>query len=144
MKVNDQKIFELENLFRRVFRKMRNELRSTMGKYVSINEFAVLKNMKEGAVKASDLSKALDVSASHITTITDSLFEKELITRQRSAKDRRVVHLSLTDQGKELIIKIESLKSEYFKELFHMWTDKEVDDMIELFSKLDFTIDGHE
>ncbi|RDI43109.1 MarR family winged helix-turn-helix transcriptional regulator [Falsibacillus pallidus] len=144
MKVNDQKIFELENLFRRVFRKMRNELRSTMGKYVSINEFAVLKNMKEGAVKASDLSKALDVSASHITTITDSLFEKELITRQRSAKDRRVVHLSLTDQGKELIVKIESLKSEYFKELFHLWTDNEVDDMIELFSKLDFTIDGHE
>ena len=142
--MNEDKLFELESLFRKVFRNMKNEIRNIMGMYLSPNEFIVLKHMKDCAVKASDLSKALDVSASHITTITDSLFEKEYITRQRSAQDRRVVHLSLTDSGRELLGKIEKLKSNYFKERFNVWSDSEVDEIINLFNKMNFSNDGHE
>ncbi|RLQ95249.1 MarR family transcriptional regulator [Falsibacillus albus] len=123
---------------------MRNELRSLMGEYLSTNEFIVLKNIDDGTVKASDLSKALNVSASHITTITDSLFEKDLISRQRSSSDRRVVFLILTSLGKELIVKIEKRKSEYFKNRFDVLSEMEVEQFITLFKKMDASKHGHD
>lgn len=130
-------MFQLEHLFRSVFRMMKHDIAKLNGKYLSSGEVLVLKNLSEnGAMKASDLSNLMEVSASHITSVTDGLTEKGYMTRQRSSVDRRVVELALTPQGKEILHKCEENKSQYFQEKFDTFSEEELHQIIELFTKL--------
>ena len=113
-------LFELERLFVSVFRMMKADVRNIFGQYLSNGEFRVLQLIREnGALKSSEISKRMEVSASHITSITDALVEKSHITRQRSNEDRRVVELQITKSGEEVLAKCEERKTEYFQDLFH-------------------------
>ena len=51
------------------------------------------------ATTANELARLMDVDAGAITRLVDRLEAKGLIERLRSAADRRVVHLRLTDAG---------------------------------------------
>lgn len=101
---------ELERAFRTVFRTLRQEVNKLMGDEVTSNEFTVLKLIADGPKMASAISKELNVSASHITSVTDSLVRKGYMTRSRSENDRRVVELVLTGTGQELVEKLEEKK----------------------------------
>ncbi|MGE8204226.1 MarR family winged helix-turn-helix transcriptional regulator [Heyndrickxia sp. NPDC080065] len=136
----DNELSELELLFRIVFRKMREQYSSVMSEYVTINEFIVLKHLLKGKMRVSDLSRALQVSASHITSITDSLVQKQLIERERSSKDRRVVVLCLTNEGNDLIKKLNTLNSEFLQEKFKVFSKEEINDLICLLRKLENSI----
>jgi DNA-binding MarR family transcriptional regulator len=136
MVVKQDQIFHLEKLLRTVFRKMRQEVNSILGSEVSSNEFSVLKILwLSGSQKASDISKELNVSASHITTVTDSLAKKEYITRTRSDRDRRVVELVLTDTGRNLVQTLEEKKSVYLQSKFDKFSEDELRLFITLFQK---------
>ncbi|WP_228027693.1 MarR family winged helix-turn-helix transcriptional regulator [Bacillus fonticola] len=121
---------------------MRKEMQRVFGEFASINEFAVLYILDtDGDKKASDLAKMLQVSASHITTVTDSLVQKGYITRRRSQNDRRVVHLSLTEEGTAFLKEVEAKKSAYLQSKFQAFEDAELDTMIHLFEKMSRSID---
>ncbi len=49
---------------------------------------------------ASDLCKGISYDAGAMTRMLDRLESKGLIRRQRSPRDRRLVHLELTEEGK--------------------------------------------
>jgi DNA-binding MarR family transcriptional regulator len=55
----------------------------------------------EGPKSASDLCKGISYDAGAMTRMLDRLESKGLIRRNRSAQDRRLMHLELTDQGRE-------------------------------------------
>ncbi|MGM0839733.1 MAG: MarR family winged helix-turn-helix transcriptional regulator [Bacillota bacterium] len=130
-------MYELEGLFRSVFRMMKSDIRTIFGEFISNGEFWVLQLISEnGALKSSEISKRMEVSASHITSITDTLVEKGYITRMRSNEDRRVVELALTPQGEEMLSQCEEKKTLYFQELFVKFDKEEVNHLIELFEKL--------
>ena len=132
-----KELFELEGLFRSVFRMMKSDIRTIFGEFISNGEFRVLQLIREnGALKSSEISKRMEVSASHITSITDTLVEKDYITRQRSNEDRRVVELALTPQGVKVLAQCEEKKSRYFQQLFQTFEKEEIDHLIELFEKL--------
>jgi DNA-binding MarR family transcriptional regulator len=128
---------ELEMVFRQVYRKLKDKVQKSMRNHVSPNEFIVLKYLLEGPMRASELSKKLQVSASHITTVTDSLVEKELIERSRSTQDRRVVDLMINDKGTALVRDLIKVKSDLFKETFKVFSQEEIQILINLFKKLD-------
>jgi DNA-binding MarR family transcriptional regulator len=128
---------ELEMVFRQVYRKLKDKVQKSMRSHVSPNEFIVLKYLLEGPMRASELSKKLQVSASHITTVTDSLVEKELIERSRSTQDRRVVDLMINDKGTALVRDLIKVKSDLFKETFKVFSHEEIEILINLFKKLD-------
>lgn len=50
-----------------------------------------------------DLARAVGVNRSTATRMSDRLADKRLVTRRRLRADRRVVNLSLTDAGRELV-----------------------------------------
>ncbi|MFC0274337.1 MarR family winged helix-turn-helix transcriptional regulator [Metabacillus herbersteinensis] len=140
MKNRQEKMYEMESLLRIVFRQLRQELNEVFDKELSRNEFIILKVLREqGSKKASDLSRILDVSASHITVVTDSLIEKTWIRRVRSTQDRRIVDIHLTDLGEKVLFTIEKRKTEYLAERFNCYTDEELTMFIELFKKLDLS-----
>lgn len=134
--MKQEQLFQLEKLLRTVFRKMRFEINSIIGSEVSSNESIVLKILwLSGSLKASDISKELNVSASHITTVTDSLVKKGYITRTRSDRDRRVVELVLTDIGRNLVQTLEEKKSAYLQSKFDKFSEDELKLFISLFQK---------
>jgi len=54
---------------------------------------------KEGQMSPSALAKTVSLSQATITTILDRLVKQELVSRDRSEKDKRVVLACLTDAG---------------------------------------------
>ena len=51
-------------------------------------------------MSASDLCKGISYDAGAMTRMLDRLESKGLIRRSRSAVDRRLMHLELTDEGR--------------------------------------------
>ncbi|MGE6260334.1 MarR family winged helix-turn-helix transcriptional regulator [Heyndrickxia sporothermodurans] len=133
----DNELNELELLFRKVYRKLKDQFNQIMNEYVTTNEYMVMKLMLNGKMRVTDLSKALQVSASHITSITDSLVQKKLVERERSSKDRRVVDLSLTTEGIDLIKQLNVINSKFIQDKFKIFSTKEKTDLIYLLNKLE-------
>ncbi len=137
MSSRQDKMYELESLMRYVYKVLRNEMNEVYENEMSRNEFFILKTLYEqGAKKSSELSKMLNVSASHITAVTDSRIEKNWIKRIRSIQDRRIVDLHLTDEGKAKLELFEKKKTNFLLEKFNDFTDKEIENFISLFHKL--------
>ncbi|HKT73594.1 MAG TPA: MarR family transcriptional regulator [Steroidobacteraceae bacterium] len=67
---------------------------------VTSAQFAVLSWLcLYGARSASDLCRSISYDAGAMTRMVDRLESKGLVRRSRSADDRRLVHIELTDAG---------------------------------------------
>lgn len=66
-----------------------------------INVLELLYNM--GALPQKEIAKALSVTGGNITMVVDNLQKRDLVGRKRWTEDRRVVHVDLTDLGRETI-----------------------------------------
>ncbi|MDD2581814.1 MAG: MarR family transcriptional regulator [Desulfuromonadaceae bacterium] len=65
----------------------------------------VVKILKETSpLKVSDLARRMYLHPATMVGLLDRLESKGLLKRTRSEKDRRVVHIDLTEQGRELEI----------------------------------------
>nr|WP_099092806.1 MarR family transcriptional regulator [Bacillus weihaiensis] len=130
-------MYEMEALMRHVYKKLRQEMNTVYENELSRNEFFILKTLFEtGSKKASDLSKLLNVSASHITAVTDVLIEKEWIERVRSDKDRRIVDIHLTEEGKKTLELFEKKKTNFLLNKFENLNDEEIESFIQVLKKL--------
>ena len=64
----------------------------------------VVKLLDGGApMKVTDLARRMYLHPATMVGLLDRLEVKGLVLRTRSDKDRRVVHVSITDQGQELV-----------------------------------------
>ncbi|KAJ53832.1 DNA-binding MarR family transcriptional regulator [Clostridium tetanomorphum] len=63
-----------------------------MGKYENISQ--------------SELAEKMDIKASSVARLIDRMERDEYVIRQRDENDRRIIHLVLTEKGKELREKI--------------------------------------
>lgn len=69
---------------------------------LSISEMHVIDNIGVNKERTmSDTAKDLKVTSGTLTTAIDNLIKKGYVERRRSAEDRRVVKIKLTDKGME-------------------------------------------
>jgi DNA-binding MarR family transcriptional regulator len=127
---------ELEQVFRLILRQIRKDLTEIWGDQINGAEFGVLKKLHKSPQIITALAQEFDVSVSHITHVADQLEKKNLVYRQRSQLDKRVVELHLTDQGKELIQKLADQKSEYFRKKFENLSTEELQTLLSLLHKV--------
>jgi DNA-binding MarR family transcriptional regulator len=67
---------------------------------LSVAQFVVLQTVRDGGLlTAGQIARAVSLSQGTITLILDRLEERGLVARQRSTRDRRVIHLQLTEAG---------------------------------------------
>jgi MarR family 2-MHQ and catechol resistance regulon transcriptional repressor len=66
-----------------------------------INVLELLHNL--GPLPQKDIAKSLSVTGGNITMVVDNLQKRDLVERKRWQEDRRVVHVELTNLGKETI-----------------------------------------
>lgn len=67
------------------------------------SQFAVLECLgHKGEMTLGELSTKMLMSCGNMTVVVDNLEKEGLVERNRSASDRRVIHVSLTPSGKAL------------------------------------------
>jgi len=70
---------------------------------ISLGDYDVLVRLARapnGKLKMSGLAQRAMLSPSSLTRVVDRLVERRLVARERSTADNRVVHASLTDDGR--------------------------------------------
>jgi MarR family 2-MHQ and catechol resistance regulon transcriptional repressor len=73
--------------------------RNTIGD-LTYSQFAVLEALYHlGSMMQGEVGSKILKSTSNITTVIDNLERAGLVRRERDAKDRRVIHIHLTEAG---------------------------------------------
>lgn len=71
---------------------------------LTLNDALCLCSINKGIQEPGLLARELELSPSRLTRILDALEERKLISRMLSASDRRSISVSLTENGKDLIV----------------------------------------
>ena len=70
---------------------------------LTIAEFRLLRSFRGDAdLNVGELARRMELSNSRLTRILDGLVEKQVVTREVSRQDRRVIMVELTVRGREI------------------------------------------
>jgi len=84
----------------------------------------ILRDSKESELTCRELSDRMVHRVPDITRLLDRLESRDLVKRQRSTDDRRVVRVWITEKGRELLAPLdEKLKALLLDEFGHMSED---------------------
>jgi len=83
-----------------------------------------------------ELAEHLVVAVNSMTSIVDGLEKKQLVRRQRSEEDRRVVRVELTDTGKEINKSLVEVNMRLFRTMLGALTEDEQEIFMVLFRKI--------
>jgi MarR family 2-MHQ and catechol resistance regulon transcriptional repressor len=90
----------------------------------------------EGTKMMRELAEYLTVAVNSVTSIVDSLERKELVTRHRSEKDRRVIRVELTDSGRDIYQSLVEVNMRLFCTMLGALTEDEQEIFMVLFRKI--------
>ncbi|MET3287745.1 MarR family transcriptional regulator [Brevibacillus fluminis] len=133
----EQYIKEFESIFRVFNRRFLREMNQIFGDRLSYSEFLYLKFLdQKGSQMVSALSEEFSVSVSHITAVMNTLVSEGYVNRVRSEQDRRVVELTITEEGKRLITELDSVKDVHMRNSFEPLSTEEIAQLLALYQKL--------
>ncbi len=87
------------------------------GTSVSPSQYRILRRLQDGEATVSELAKWNAVTLPTATKILDVLVERGWVERWRSRADRRLVHVGLTDRGREVQVELEQRCSQSFADV---------------------------
>lgn len=120
-----------------VERRMHAKLRGLMPEELTVDQFKTLRYLRHNENgTASELSEYFCVGKSSVTAIITRLSDKGLIRRAQDEKDRRVIKLVLTDEGKRLCDEMEGQVQSLLAGIIEHFDLNEVVAFIETFEKL--------
>lgn len=106
-------------------------------KKITKTQFSVLDLLAaEGDMKMCDLVKFLYTTKGNMTLVIKNMEDKNLIYRKNSDIDKRVTLVSLTELGRKTIETAIPCSISFSKELCSNLTEKELEEFIKLFKKL--------
>lgn len=73
------------------------------------------------------LGKALHIINSNLTPIVDRLIKMGYVQRERSTEDRRVILISLTDEGKKVVRQYKQYAKRYVSDAFSELDDEQLE-----------------
>ncbi|WKB37337.1 MarR family transcriptional regulator [Terrilactibacillus sp. S3-3] len=84
----------------------------------------------------TELAKVFYVKKSAITAMTTRLFNKGMIKRRRDNKDRRIVYLSLTQEGREFLTTCDQKAIAIVAEFIDRFESTEIEQFFQTYEKL--------
>ncbi|GGE39531.1 MarR family transcriptional regulator [Pullulanibacillus camelliae] len=123
--------------FIRLNRSINREVRQKWNFYLSSPQIQLIESLdSDGPKTMSHAATELGISVGAMTALADRMVRSGIIERQRSADDRRVIHLVITDKGRDLIKDISISRSTVLEKYFGKLTPEEAKEMIRLCSKM--------
>ena len=89
-----------------------------------------------GDLSLSELSDKIRAQNSTVTGIIDRMERENLVTRERSKEDRRVVYIKLTAKGRDLARAIPVEPMEVFKSALETLSGQEMKDLLRIMTKV--------
>lgn len=105
---------------------MRSIRRWSSGRLSLVNLQVLMLLTDEGPTPMSTVADALDASGASTTGIIDRMEERGLVERERSATDRRVVNVVLTETGRQLMVGLATERRESLARLLHELEDDDL------------------
>lgn len=110
---------------------------------ISFPHIVILEFLKEtGSGKMSDLAKILHLTTSAVTAIVDKMVDLNLVKRERSSKDRRVVRISLLKKGEEITRRVGEERKSVANDIFSVLTEQEKCEYLRLLTKVSDSLKG--
>jgi MarR family transcriptional regulator, 2-MHQ and catechol-resistance regulon repressor len=104
---------------------------------LSITEFSVLEVLyQKGKQTIQHIGNSILVSSGSMTYVIDRLEQKGLLHRSDCPDDRRVIHVTLTDDGNKLMEKIMPKHQEWVDNIFSSLNTDESDTFVKLLKKV--------
>lgn len=83
-----------------------------------------------------DLAEILDMRPSSMTEMLSNLENKSLIKREQDEKDRRIMHVYLTESGKEALEEVTKVNNNLSESIFNCLTVEEKEIMLNMVNKI--------
>ena len=107
---------------------------------ITSTQYHVLRRIKEGKRKTvSELSECMFISRPSISRAVEELANMGLIERERDRQDRRIVYLTPTQAGQDLMEQIYAKNNLFMRKMFSSLDDRElktISDAFELLQKV--------
>jgi len=127
----------LDEVFHRMARHLHAELAQSMVSGITMSQFVVLRNLdKKGRVTVSEVAEDLNVSLSAITALADRLHKAGLVDRRRDEQDRRLVWLTLTGEGEEIVDACRIARMKVVGKYFNQLPEEDVERLIQIYEKI--------
>ena len=93
---------------------------------------------------AKQIAQKINLSAATVTSIIDRLEKRELVIRQRSAVDKRKVHLFLSEAGKQLLQTSPQPLQEHFIQRYQLLDEQNQDILLDSVEQIASMMDAEE
>ncbi|ATF11941.1 MarR family transcriptional regulator [Brevibacillus sp. HB1.2] len=98
---------------------------------VTVPQLMVIREIHPDPKTIGQISKAVDLSYSTVSGIIDRLEREQLVERVRDENDRRVVWIRKTPKISELFAKVDFFSENFYKRIFHGFSDEDLDIIIQ-------------
>jgi len=104
---------------------------------LSVHELRLVELIgNEGPRMMRELAEHLSVAVNSVTSIVDGLENKGLVRRQRSAEDRRVIRVDLSETGEEVHQSLVKANLRLFRSMLGALCEDERESFMVLFNKI--------
>lgn len=113
---------------RRVMMAMRGRWHAGLQAHgLTFPQWLLLKSVaRRGRMTVRELADTCEVTSANVTGILDRLERERLVTRSRSAEDRRVVHVRLTEEGHDKVRAVLAEGPSLVGDMFEGWSAEEL------------------
>lgn len=132
-----QDLYEMEEIFRQLFRKIRASWSRFEEQGVSASQAVILEKLdSEGPLKVSQIAEALWITSGAVTTLSDKLIAGGFAERTRSEEDRRVVMMEITDKGREVISSFKVHRKKVVEAYFGELPEEDIQHLNRIFNQI--------
>ncbi|MGG1678562.1 MarR family winged helix-turn-helix transcriptional regulator [Neobacillus sp. NRS-1170] len=104
---------------------------------LGITEFSVLEVLyQKGKQTIQQIGNCILISSGSMTYVIDKLEQRGLLSRNACPDDRRVIHVTLTDDGNELMNVIMPKYHDFVNQMFESLDDDEAETLVQLLKKV--------
>lgn len=108
---------------------------------LGISHILVLGHLKDnGKSRPSDIARALGLTPPTLTHLSEKLVQKKLAIRLADDDDRRIIYLTITNNGVDLVKEAHEEGKTLRKNLFEKLTDEERQQLLAIYEKLNDSI----
>ncbi|WP_268234184.1 MarR family winged helix-turn-helix transcriptional regulator [Phocicoccus schoeneichii] len=86
--------------------------------------------------RPSEIANVLGLKPPTVTTLTEKLVKKGFVERLYDDTDRRIIHIKITDSGREILKRANESGQVLRREMFMKLNEKERDELLRLYRKL--------
>ncbi|MEK3856561.1 MarR family winged helix-turn-helix transcriptional regulator [Cytobacillus sp. FSL H8-0458] len=117
---------------------IQDQIREDMAKNnLTITEFSVLEVLfHKGKQTIQQLANSVLISSGSMTYVIDKLEQKALLQRNACPDDRRVIHVTLTDDGMDVMNKIMPEHEAFVEFTFDALNSNEAKNLVQLLKKV--------